>query len=421
MFSARKTRSVTGLLAGVLALGAALSAQRPFAHNRLEFSNRVLTDRDDEFPNQATFGGVQAGDGLFKILPATILGRQGEHRISGYRLALAVQRGYQGGFPTRVLMPSMQVYRTKEQTLGGPVLGFKDYDVVDLANPATGSFDSIAIDLPLAGAYTIQVEMDPASSDPKRQNLVRIPALVNGKGAALAILLRGIAGESSLVSFRPTAVLRPSYLERHIQPGRDSYSGSYEHATGAVKMYGMLGQASPRGEIYASLLFDNPTLSLLGTSAGGKPGDPAETQMGPGAYDTDIATGQRRAATSLFVHAEQFHDTTSQYTVVPLIVSLDPAGPNSELRVGNARLRIDPSTAHLGALFAMGYWGPLSNYTAGGSAGFVQDKLGAWVMPGVVVAPDPAMKGQSAWMQGLVLSSVGDFLATTNVVRLTLN
>ena len=69
----------------------------------------------------------------------------------------------------------------------------------------------------------------------------------------------------------------------------------------------------------------------------------------------------------------------------------------------------------------MGYWGPLSNYTAGGSAGFVQDKQGAWAMPGIVVKPDPAMKGQSAWVQGIVVGPVGDFLTTTNVVRLTLN
>lgn len=421
MFSTRKPRSVTGLLACLLALGAALSAQRPFAHNRLEFSNRVLTDRDDEFPNQGTIGGVQAGDGLFKILPASILGRQDDHRISGYRLAVAVQRGFQGGFPARVALPSMQVYRTKEQTLGGPVLGFKEYDVVDLTNPATGIFDSIAIDLPQAGAYTIQVEMDQASNDPKRRNLISVPGLVNGKRAALAILLRGIAGESSLFQFMPTAVLRPSYLERHIAPGRDSYSGSYEHATGAIEMYGMLGQPSPRGEIYTSLLFDNPTLSILGTCAGGKPSDPAETRMGPGAYDTDIATGQRTTSTGFFVHAEQFHSTSGSYGLVPLIVSLNPTGPDSELRVGNASIRIDHSTARLGAFFAMGYWGPLITYTAGGSAGFVQDKQGAWAMPGVVVKPDPAMKGQSAWLQGIVVGPLGDFLATTNVVRLTLN
>ncbi|MEE2887137.1 MAG: hypothetical protein VX951_06865, partial [Planctomycetota bacterium] len=286
-----RNRYVVGLLASLLAAAAGLSAQRPFAHNRLEFSNRLLTDRDDVFPNQATAGGIQTGDALFKVLPAAILERHEDHRISGYRMAIAVQTGFQGLFPARVEVPSLQAYRTKEERLGSSVLGFKDYDVVDFTAPATGRFDPIQIDLPSPGSFTVQVELDPAAKDPKLQKLVPMSGLVGGKRAAAAIVLRGSPGQSSTFRFQPTAVMRPSYLERHIAPGRDSYSGSYEKAADTIRMYGMLGQPSPRGELYVSLLFDNPTLSLFGSSAGGHTTHSAETTMGPGAFDTDAATG----------------------------------------------------------------------------------------------------------------------------------
>lgn len=421
MIRIRNTQLPGGLLLGLLVLGADLSAQRPFAHNRLEFSNRLLTDRDDVFPNQPTATGTRSGDALFKVLPAEILGRHEDHRVSGYRLAIALQKAYAAFLPARVKVPSMQLYRTEVKRLGSPVLGFKDYDVVNLALPVTGTFDSFNVDLPTKGAYIIQVEMDPTSTDPKLQKLVPVPARVGGKRAALAIVLRGIAGESSQSQFRPTAVLRPSYLERHIGPGRDSYSGSYEKASDTIRMYGMLNQPSPRGEIYASLLFDNPTLTLYGTSAGGQQSQAAETMMGPGVFDSDLATGQKVARVGFFAQAQQFHSSPGTHDIIPMIVSLDAAGPFLSQQLGATMIRIDPNSSRLPVMFNLGYWGRLSTYTAGGVAGFVSDKSGAWASSEITVRPSSVMLGQVAWLQGVVIQVGGTFVDTTNVVRLTFN
>ncbi len=405
----------------LLVAGAELRAQRPFAHNRLEFSNRLLTDRDDVFPHQATAGGVKLGDALFKVLPPEISERHGAHRISGYRMAVAVQRGFQGFFPSPVKLPSVQVFRTKVAKLGGTVLGFKDYDVPDFLAPATGVFDSIGIDLPTAGAHTVQVEMDSAASDPKLRQLISVPGLVQGRRSGLAIVLRGIQGESSLSPFLPTAVMRPSYLERHIAPGRDSYSGSFTAATGKTAMYGMLGQPSPRGELYLSLLFDNPVLSVFGSSAGGLATHVAETGMGPGAFSTDIATGQGTATVGFFGQAEQFHAAPGRYAFIPAIVSRGPAGPSMSLPFGSAMLRIDPTVNHLAALFNLGFWGMLSDYRAGGVAGFVRDKRGCWASAPLIIQSNPVLKNSLVWVQAIVIDLKGGSVETSNVVRLVLN
>ena len=416
-----RIRRPLALLAGALALATGLSAQSPFAHNRLEFSNRLLTDRDDVFPNQATPLGTQAGDALFKIFPATITERHGNHRVSGYRTAIALQRGFQGFLPARVSIPSVQVYRTKVETLGGPILGRKEYDVVDFSTPVTGVFDSIHVDLPGMGAYTVQVEMDPAASDPKLRQLVSIPGLVGANRAAFAVVLRGTPGQSSLSPFQPTAVMRPSYLERHIAPGRDSYSGSYTASTGEIAMYGMMGQPSPRGELYVSLLFDNPTMSMFASSAGGHPSHSAETRMGPGAFDTDAATGRKVTVTGFFAHAEQFDRAGGGYAMIPLIVAMGPRGPVVSQSLGSAILRLDPSTSRLDRLFHLGYWGNLAAYTSGGVVGFARDKRGVWVSRVIPIPPDPAIKGGFAWLQGVVVGGPGALLESTNVVRFSLN
>jgi len=408
-------------LAGVLALQAGLYAQSRFSHNRLEFSNRLLTDRDDVFPNQATPAGIQAGDALFKVFPSGVMERHDNHRVSGYRMAIALQRGFQGFVPARVSLPSLQVYRTRAATLGGPILGQKEYDVVDFSVPVTGVFDHIQVDLPDTGAYIVQVEMDPAASDPKLQQLVPIPGLVRGKRAAMAVLLRGAAGESSLNPFLPTAVLRPSYLERHVAPGRDSYSGSYAQATGEIAMYGMLNQPSPRGELYVSLLYDNPTLAMFGSSAGGHPTDSAETRMGPGAFDTDVATGRRVTTVGFFAHAERYDRAAGVYAMIPLIVAMGPGGPVVSQSLGSAIVRLDPSSSRLDRLFHLGYWGNLETYTSGGAVGFVRDKRGAWVSKVLPIPPDPAMKGGFAWIQGVVVGGPGALLESTNVVRFSIN
>ena len=263
--------------------------------------------------------------------------------------------------------------------------------------------------------------MDPAANDPKLQQLVTVPGLVAGKRAALGMVLRGRTGESTRNRFQPAAVLRPSYLERHIAPGRDSYSGSYTHATGEFAMYGMLHQPSPRGELYVSLLYDNPTLSMFGSSAGGHPTDAAETRMGPGAFDTDVATGRKVTEVGFFAHAEQYDSGSTGYAMIPLLVAMGPVGPVISQSLGSTTLRLDPTSSRLDRLFHLGYWGNLGAYSGSGAVGFVRDKRGVWVSNVLPIPPDPAMKGGFAWLQGVVVGGPGALLESTNVVRFSIN
>ncbi|MCA8955435.1 MAG: hypothetical protein KDC87_05140 [Planctomycetes bacterium] len=413
-----------GFLVAVVAaaLPASAAAQTAFAHNRLDFSNRILTDRDDLFPGQGTTTGAKAGDGLFKVLPAEITERGEDHRVSGYRMAVAVHRKYDSFFPARVRVPELRLYRTKVVKLGGPVLGVKEYEALDITQPLSGTFGAISLDFSAAGAHLVQVEMDPNASDPMLKQLLKVPSTVNNARAGVAVMVLSNDGESLTNTKVPALVMVPSYEERHLAPGRDSYSGSYVKATDTLEMYGMLGTPSPRGELYLSLLFDNPTLTMYGTSSGGLPTNSVETTMGPGAFATDIATSRLPNDVGFFVHAASYASKTpQQFATVPMVVSFQANGPSSTLNLGGAKLRVDSPVVDLGTLFRVGAWGFLGPYAKQGIAGFAVDLDGAWASNRFLQQPNAALKGQTFWVQAVVADVQANFLDATNVVRVTLN
>jgi hypothetical protein len=105
-----------------------------------------------------------------------------------------------------------------------------------------------------------------------------------------------------------------------------------------------------------------------------------------------------------------------------MIVSYSPSGPTTALALGNTHLRVSTSAAvDLGVLFRIGAWGFLTLYKAEGHAGFTKDKRGAWASPRFSQAPNAAWKGQAFWVQGVVVDTLGNFLDTTNVVRVSLD
>lgn len=407
------------VLSSVLLGGAAPLAAQAFPHNKLEFSNFYLADREELFPNYLNAGGNVDGDGLFKVFPGEILERGGDHKLSGYTVALSVDNAYTGMYPVLVDVPGMQLYRTQQITAGG-----KTYEAIDPTQPVGLKFDPISLFLPADNAWIVEVGFDPGASNPKLRNLLTIPALVNGQRAGLAMLVLGKPGDTRSTT-RPGVVLQASHAERHLAPGRDSYSGSYDSVTKAIRMNGTTGMPSATGELFAMLRFANPTLQSFANTSGGVVNDPQqlETHLGPGAYATDIASKSGSNFFGLFVQAEQFQAASGPPTHVvwPLLVSVTPGGPNTTVPLGPALLRVNPAElAYVDFLLAQGFGGPLQRYVARGQAGWDEDQLGVYASQRWTIGPNPGLVGLDVWIQGLVTTTALVPVDATNVIRLTL-
>lgn len=401
----------------LLALALTLPAQAPSAYNKLEFHNRLLSQKELLFPNYLGSQGNIDGDGLFKVVPPEVLERSGNHLISGYRLGVALDQAYTGGLPSPIRLPRLQLYYTKVLGLGG-----KDYEVPDLDKPVGPQFDPLIVRLATKGAWYVEVEFDTSQSNSKLKNLLTVPSRVGGKTQGLAMMFLGFPGETRSTTF-PSVVLRPSFNEKHWLPaGRESYSGSYDGDTKAIAMHGMTGQPSATGEVFGTLRFQNPTLNLFGASAGGSSA-PEETRMGPGAYANDL--GSRRVAGDfgLFIQAQQYHATTPTHTAIPLIVATSKAGPNRDLPLSAtspaAVLRVNLAELQFFDLFlGAGLFGKLGEVKSGGAAGFAEDQTGAWASPRLTVAPDPALVGRYFWIQAAILDQNMRVVDVTNAVRM---
>ncbi|MCC6670182.1 MAG: hypothetical protein IT458_03920 [Planctomycetes bacterium] len=411
----------TLLRATLLLLAPALAGQG-FVQNKLEFGNFWIVDREELFPNYLRAGGNVAGDALFKVLPAEVLERHGDHRISGYKVALSVDDAYTGGFspPVLVRVPALQLCRTRVHSVAG-----QTYEVPDLARPVGPRFEPLQILLPSDNAWVVEVAFDPSASDPKLRGLLTVPALDQGQRAGLGLVFLAEVGQKRDPN-TPGVVLQSTFQERHLAPGRPAYSGSYDAATGTLRMYGQSGQPSATGELCAALRFEDPTLQIYGSSAGGVANDPQgfETHLGPGAYATDLASAAGASFFGFYVQAQRHHVSGQPPTHValPLVVSTAPGGPNTSLDLGNgAVLRIDPASLGLADLFvAAGLGGAITRYAKAGVAGWDEDQEGVYATPRIPLRANPSLVGVTLWVQGLVLTSGMAPAATTNVTRWTL-
>jgi len=408
------------LLLSLLALAASASAQT-FAHNKLEFGNWWITDREDAFPNFAAAGGNVDGDGLFKVFPTEVLERGEPHRISGYELALSIDDGYSGAYPVDVEVPAVQFYRTRLATIAGNV-----YEVPDLTQPVGPRFDPIPITIPTDAAWVVEVRFDPRNTNPRTRALLDVPPTNPANPAARGLAMVALArpGDRRAASV-PGVVLQSTFGERHLAPGRAAYSGSIDGRTGAMAMFGTTGMPSATGELYFGLRFHNPTLQLAGPSAGGVSPDPLgfETQLGVGAYATDLATRSPPGSVRLYVQAEQFDPGTaaSTHLALPFVVALGPAGPTTTVALGSASLRLDPLGLDLATIFVSGHAGALRRIQAASGAGFDQDQLGAFSSAPFPIAPSRSLRGAALWIQALVVAVPSlQPVATTNAVRLVL-
>jgi hypothetical protein len=405
-------------LAGLLFAPAA-PAQSAFPQNKLEFGNWWIAPREDAFPNFRTAGGNVQGDALFKVVPGELLERAGDHQFSGYVLGVSVDDAFRGPFPVGATLPAMQLYRTKQQALAG-----KTYDVPDLAQPVGPLYDRVFVGLQSDGAWVVEVRFAPTAANPPFRQTLPVPGLVNGQRAGLALHVLAPPGQRSDPT-RPNLTMLATHEERHLAPGRDSYSGSFDAAAQAFAMYGQTGQPSATGELFAAPRFATPTLQLAGSSAGGVRNDPLnfETHLGPGAYATDLASRAQQGFFGLFVQAEQFHAASGPPThrVFPFLVATSAGGPDQDLPLGGATLRVNAAElGTAGLLVGAGLHGPLARYVAASGAGFDEDQLGAYASPRVPFASDPALIGLAVWLQGVVTDVALAPVATTNVVRWTL-
>ena len=397
-------------------LAGSLSAQG-FAHNRIEFSNWWLENREDRFPNFGSGNG--SGDGLFKVLPAELLERDGNHLVSGYRIALSIDDGYAGSFPASIKIPGLQLHRTSARSIGG-----KTYETIDMATTVGPKFDPIPISLPKDDSWIVEVRFDAKARDPKLRRLLSVPALVNGRRAGLALLVLATPGDKQGAA-NPGVVLQSSYQERHVSPGRESYSGSYDASRAMISMFGQTGQPSASGELYAGLFFANPTLQIYGDCAGGVLKDPKmfETHLGPGAYATDMGSRRNPAFFGFYAQAEQFdpQGKAPTHSIFPFIVSTSSGGPTSILQLGAARMRVNLGELTVAAAFIeAGLFGKIDRYGAKGAVGFDEDQLGGYATPRITVPANVSLKGKVLWLQGLITKGLTP-IDTTNVVRFSFN
>ena len=405
-------RAALCITATVPTLGA-----QSFAHNKLEFMNWWIEDREDLFPNFLAASGNLDGDGLFKVFPAELLERDGVHRVSGYKIGISVDDAYKGTFPQLLAIPGMQLFRTKVAAFGS-----QSYETIDHNVKVGPQFDPIPVLIPSDGSWVLDLGFDPNSADPKLSQLLSIPAQVGGKRAGLAMLVLAPIGEKSSAS-TPGIVMQASYLERHWVPGRRSYSGSYEISTDTTRMYGTSGMPSASGELYVGLRFQNPTLQVYGSQAGGFVGDPYETYLGPGAYATDLGSTTKPGFFGIFVQAEQFKPsgTNATHQAFPFVVAQSLAGPTATLDVFGAKMRYAPAEIQ-GAeiLVSAGFFGDIKRYTAQGSAGWDQDQQGVWNSGRIPLPPSPGLVGVDLWLQALITTKSMQPVDTTNAVRMTL-
>lgn len=405
------------LLAPLLAaaLAGPLASQAP-ATNKLEFGNWWLDPAYLYFPNftgSSGTGGNVAGDGLFKVFPAALFEQSSDIHITGFKLTAQLDPADTTGPPAFLVPPSVQFYRTT--TLVRPTGA--TYETIDFTQPvgplyAPTPFDRIII--PSVGQWVYERVFAANASQ-----VLSVPARVNGVRSGIAMLVLAPPGELQGPNSRGL-VLAGTFQERHLAPGADSYSGSFDAATGTLAFFGELGQPSARTELAFGLRLADPTLQLFGSSAGGFAGDPNgwETFAGPGAYATDLDNG---GFFGLYAQGSQF-DTGAAPThqVLPFIVATSEAGPTADFDAAGVPLRIAPGQIGLATVLVnSGVFGYLGSYVAGSSAGFRNPQPGAWASPRLSVPANAALIGVSLWFQGLVVDGSLLPVAATNCVRLT--
>jgi hypothetical protein len=219
--------------------------------------------------------------------------------------------------------------------------------------------------------------------------------------------------------------MQASFAERHLAPGQPSWSGSYSAADGTIRMYGTTGMPSATGELYASLRFAEPTLQLAGTSAGGLVPDPQgfETQLGPGAYATDLASRLVPGSLRLFVQAVQFdpRGAAPTHLAFPFVVAQGAGGPTATIPFGAVPMRVDPAGLGVASLLVdAGMFGPLDRLPAATTGGFDLDQAGVWNSAPLGVAPNRSLVGLDLWLQVLLTTTGLAPVHATNVVRLSL-
>lgn len=402
----------------VLAALQAAAVAQGFAHNRLEFGNWWVSDREDWFPNYATSTGNVAGDGLFKVFPSELLGRGDALRITGYSLVVSVDDAYTGSYPVAVEVPAVQFYRTRMVDLAGG-----RYEVPDVSQPVGPRFNAIATQFSSDGAWAIEVLFDPSNTDPNTRAPLVVPNLGPGSGLAIMVLAR--AGERRSPT-TPGVVMQSSFGERHFAPGRASYSGSYAANGGAIAMFGTAGMPSATGELYVGLRLQQPSLQLAGSSAGGVSPDPQgfETQLGPGAYATDLASRRTPGRLRLLVQDETFAVASGPPThlAFPFVVAVGATPPAGVLDLGAARLLFDSGALNQASLLIdAGFFGGLGRVAAASGAGFDVELRGAWNSAELTVPNSPSLRGLHLWLQVLVTTVGLQPAAASNVVRLVLS
>lgn len=411
-------RLLTLPLALAVLCGAPARAQG-FAPNKIEFGNWWITDREDVFPNYVSAGGNRAGDGLFKVFPGEILERGDDLKVSGYQLALSIDDAYTGAFPVQIQVPAVQMFRTQVLTLGGAT-----YEVPDPAQPVGPRFDAIPVTIPSDSAWVFEVRFAPGNSNPRTRALLQIPPVVGTNRRGLAMMAIGTTGDRRAASV-PGVVLQSSFGERHFAPGRTSYSGSFDAGSGAMRMFGTPGMPSATGELYFGLRLQDPTLQLAGPSAGGVSNDPQrfETELGAGAYATDLASRLTPGHVRFVVQGVQFDPTGAAPTHVafPFLVAIGATGPTITWGAGVTSLRLDPASLGLASLLVdAGFAGGLRRVAAGGVVGFDVDQPGTWASAPLPIAPNRTLLGVQLWIQALVTTTSLTSVASTNVVRLSL-
>jgi hypothetical protein len=411
-------RSQLVVLATVLALAASPSAQA-FAHNKIEFNNWWLTAREDVFPNYVSATGNRIGDALFKVFPGEILERGENHKISGYQIAISIDDAYTGAFPVEVEVPAVQFFRTQIVTLLGA-----EYEVPDPSAPVGPRYDPVPVTITSDNAWVVEVRFSPTHSNPRLRTLLEVPAITGADRRGLAMVAFGKVGDRR-ASNVPGVVLQSSFAERHLQPGRPSYSGSLTGGSSAIAMFGTPGMPSATGELYFGLRTQQPTLQLAGPSAGGVSNDPQrfETELGPGAYATDLFTRLRPGHVRFVVQGVQFDPGAGQPThlALPLLVAMGGVGPVMTLDVGAGGLRLDPASFGFATLLLeAGFFGVLRRVPAASGMGFDVDQLGTFNSAPLPVAPNNAVLGARLWVQALIATPTLAIVATTNAVRLKL-
>jgi hypothetical protein len=408
----------TALFGALLWILTALPAQG-FAHNKIEFNNWWITAREDVFPNYLSATGNRAGDALFKVFPAEILERGENHRISGYQVAISIDDAYTGTYPVEVEVPAVQFFRTRLVTLAGST-----YEVPDPAAPVGPRYDPVPVLLSSDNAWVIEVRFNPTHANPRLRTLLDVPATSGPECRGLAMVAFGRVGDRR-ASNVPGVVLQSSFAERHLHPGRASYSGSFSGGANTIAMFGTAGMPSATGELYFGLRTQQPTLQLAGPSAGGVVSDPQrfETQLGPGAYATDLFSRLQPGHVRLVVQGVQFDPGAGPPThlALPLLVAVGAAGPTTTFDWGAGHLRIDPASLSFATLLIQGgYSGALVRVPAASGLGFDVDQPGTFNSMPLPVVPNSSVIGAQLWLQALVATTSLTIVATTNAVRLKL-